>query len=162
MGYDVERFMKDLRTTLQNNLPGRLTAITTEKADSIALPAPANASYFLDKYPENGNPSNPWVVILIDQPIEVESVGGTFKQNMSALVAIGNNGMMNIAGGEPAIADTFRRYTRAIAETIGFNFSALKGQTFLKMEVMPYPIPFGEQPGETMLVGAVRVSATIA
>lgn len=157
--YDFERLQNDLRTILQTHLPGRITAINSEKNDGLTLAAPANGNYFLDKHPDSGNQTSPWVIIGADQPIEVETLGGNFRQEFSILVTIGSHSASNLP--QETVGSMFKRYTRAIMETIAQNFNGITGHCKLKMQIIPTPVPYGASPGTSMLVGQVRVNATI-
>lgn len=167
MGYDFEGFQKDLRTLLRTSLPGKIAAINSEKNDGLTLAAPADADYYLDKYPDFANVGSPWVLIIQEEPISVEVAGPNQAQSFSILIAIGHNSVMNQAATsrvaqEERLGDMFKRYTRAVQDTVAQNFSGIKGRTLLAVESIPTPIPFGEGPNESQLCGLVRIAAKIA
>lgn len=167
MAYDYEQFQNDIRTLLSTKLGAAITVINNEKNDGLTLAAPAAGDYYLDKYPDHGNPGSPWVVISPDAPVECVSNGPAISQKVTLLIAVGHNAIMNSNAAsrkahEEQIGAIFKRYTRAVQDVLTANFGGIKGRSLLAIETIPMPIPYGEGPNESQLVGLVRLTTSFA
>lgn len=117
MKYDVEILEADLLALVQAKLPGKLTEITAEKADSITIPAPTDAQYFNSTDDEVDNRTF-GVRYGLEDPNPASISSNTAEDNIYVFLVYLNE--MN------ELPDVVRkklfRYTRALKEVFEENF----------------------------------------
>lgn len=120
MKYDVEILEADLLALVKANLPGKLTEITAEKADSITIPAPTDSQYFNSTDDEVDNRTLSVRYGLEDQrPVSITS--NTAEDNVYLFLVYVNE--INQLPG--VVRKKLFRYARALKEVFEENFEQL-------------------------------------
>ncbi len=129
--YDVESLITDIETLLKNNLNTKLSAIDTEKNDSIVLKQVNSSAYFwdLNSSAVNYDPA----ILIVESDNESEGLGPATKQvitlNVTIIVADKYTDLF--------IVKRMHRYRRALREVIETNFQRLRGCDNLKIQSLP-------------------------
>jgi len=159
MAYDIEYFLGDLTTTLQASLNAAITAINTEKNDSITMDTVLSTSYAFMELPDHSNLKSPWIVVGHEPSIISETCGAGAKSTVRAFIALGHEGLMSYS--TEKLNRIFMRYNRAIRQTILSNFSVIGHFSLLKIEELGFPLQFENKRGETVNVAGVIVTAVL-
>ncbi len=117
MKYDIETSEADLLRLIKSKLPGKLTEISTEKADGIILTAPVDKDYFntTDDVVNNRKLSFQYGVIDGD----VVSIGSSTSEENRYLFLIYLDEQNKNSG---VVRKMLLRYIRALKEVIEENF----------------------------------------
>ena len=145
---DTEDLVKAIKGVLATNLNTQITAINTEKADSMTIDSVSDYYYHLTELPNK----DPFINIAI-KPIKTESL----HQNTARIIKLGIDLVFRAENidGEKQIFKSLR-YTRALVQALqkgAFEFD-------IKVEEMqPLPLDTG---GEQVLVCGVEVTSALA
>jgi hypothetical protein len=128
--YDEESLLVDIETLLKNNLNTRITALNTEKADSITLAQVDSNAYFMDMDDRHANYSP--VVIYTISGIDTESIASSSLRTITINIAIIIND-----NGDLDIVKRMMRYGRALREVFEMNFKYIRAVSDFKISSLP-------------------------
>lgn len=117
MKYDVEILEADLLALVQAKLPGKLTEITAEKADSITIPTPANDQYFNSTDDEVDNRTLAVQYGIVDG--SPDSISSNTAEDNRYIFLIYVNEINQLPG---VVRKKLFRYIRALKEVFEENF----------------------------------------
>jgi len=123
--HDFEEILDNVKTIISDNLSTKLTAITTDKGDSIVLPTLNSEAFFIQTLDERIANFDPFLVYGISN-IENESVsnGGHTSQKIfiECTMVLADNGRSDINR-------IMFRYARALKEIFEENWQILDSST---------------------------------
>ncbi len=159
--YDIESLLVDMVAFMKANLPGKLTAITTEKGDSLTLTAPANASYTFQAPSFAMANYNPFLLYGIDDILPDRGEGPATAKPYQLFVIIG----LNDEGNDPNLFTRLLRYQRALEDLFEANWASIASSVKFRVSgLVPVPLAlFAENDAvkNTKIIG-VSLSATLA
>lgn len=131
MRFDEEQILANLETVLKANLNTKITAINTEKNDSITLAAIDNNAYVMDVDDKQVN-YNPYIIYMIADQTS-EACGPVTAQTLTINIAMihSDNGM------DLNIVKRMLRYRRALREVIEDNFQKINQCGNVTIESLP-------------------------
>ncbi len=114
--HDFEEILDSVKAIMVNNFNTKLTAITTEKGDSIVLPEVVAEAYFLQTLDERAANFDPFIVYGIED-IETVSIGPQSSEKIfiSVVILLTDNGRNDINR-------IMYRYSRALKEIFEENW----------------------------------------
>lgn len=114
--HDFEELLESAKDIVSSKLSAKLTAITTEKGDSIVLPPVEANAYFLQSLDESAANFDPFIAYGITD-IESNSLGPHTAEKifMSFVIVLSDNGRDNINR-------IMFRYSRALKEIFEENW----------------------------------------
>lgn len=121
--YDIESLLLDIETLLKNNLNNKITAINSEKNDSIVLAQIDSNAYFMQSLDGPEVNYNPFIFYGIEA-ISDEATGANFSftpMRLSIAVAL----VMEDSGLDVNISRRMFRYQRAIKEIFEEGFDSI-------------------------------------
>jgi hypothetical protein len=160
--YDIELFIKDVKSILTTNLNNKITAINTEKnnqtdetSDNFSISLIPTNGYYFQQLPDVRSYQHFVIYGLYDIKIR-ESLAGGHLQDVSIFI-------------EVVLADTgdirdksqiykLLRYTRSLQEVFNENFDKIRGYGQLKIESLPPTII--QVDGTTLNSSGVVVTAS--
>ena len=131
MSYDLESILTDVLAVMTDNLNTKITAINTEKNDSITIGQVSSSSYFLDLDSKSSN-HDP-VVLYGIADVQNEAIGPA----TSKIVTIGVSIIKNDNGINPNIVKQMLRYGRALEEIFQDKFKNKRAWGDFKVDVLP-------------------------
>lgn len=131
MAYDAETLLSDIQTVLSDNLNTKITAINTEKNDTITLGSVASGAYFMDMddHAANFDP----IVLYSVADVESEGIGPATKKVYTVNVCL----ILNDNGQDMNIVKRMLRYGRCLEEVIENNFYQKRAWDDFKIESLP-------------------------
>lgn len=154
--YDIEVFESDLLSLVQTNLSAKLTAITTEKGDSITLTVPATDQYFNTTDDEVNNQGIMVLYGVTDGLIDSISSHSAESIRFMLLVYLDE---MNLLQG--VVRKKILRYIRALKEIIQENFDKFPTASALQVEtIAPQSFQDNER-SPVYKVGGVYIQTSI-
>lgn len=114
--HDFEEILDQIKTIVSDNFNTKLTAITTEKGDSIVLPTVDASAYFIQSLDAREMNFDPAIVYGIEN-IEVSSEGPMVAEKIFVYVAI-----ILSDNGRDDINRIMYRYSRAFKEIFQENW----------------------------------------
>lgn len=122
--YDVEMFLSDLQSYLNSSLNTKLSAIDSEKADSITLKQVDSSAYILQTMDGSVPNYDPYVFYGI-QDIESTGIGPATANRYTIVVAL----ILADALRDTTIAKRMLRYQRALSEVVQERYADI-GDSF--------------------------------
>src|SRR5687768_5557582 len=110
MSYDIESILVDVQALISANLNAKITAINTEKNDSITLRSIDSSAYFMDMDDQSAN-FDP-IVLYAVTGIDGEGIGPVTSKIVTINVAI----ILSDDGHDMSIIKRMLRYGRALEE----------------------------------------------
>lgn len=129
--YDPESLLIDIENIVKNNLNTKITAINTEKGDSITLASIDSSAYILDIDLKSVN-YNPFILTSIVD-IESNGIGSATSKIITINVAL----IHSDNGQDSAIVKRMLRYGRALSEIFEENFYQKRVTGILKIQNLP-------------------------
>lgn len=159
--YDIESLIRDLGTFIPSKLPAKLTAVSTEKGDSLTLDAPASGAYFLQNLEREAANYDPFVVYGID---DIEPGGGNGPGTLMPLKLFVMLALHD-EGNDPNVVYRLLRYQRAFIDIFETDWASVAGSVKFKVSgLTPIPLPFlgpDKQLRQTKAIG-VNLEATLS
>ena len=133
--HDFEEILDSVKTIMVDNFNTKLSAITTDKGDSIVLPTVSNSAYFLQSLDESIANFDPFVAYGMED-IESVSLGPHTAEKMfiSVVVVLADNGRNDINR-------IMFRYSRALKEIFEENWQIHESSTKINVNrstVVPF------------------------
>lgn len=139
MAYDIENLLSDVKGILTSNFNTKLTAITSEKGDSITLTAIDSSSYFFQTMNDRtANFVGPFILYGIEDLKSIptpRSCASATEVLISILVIVADQGQ------DLNIMSRMLRYSRALKEVIEENFRIVECCNSLEVQSL-VPVPF--------------------
>lgn len=134
--YDIEKLLTDLQTFLIAQLPAKLTAITTEKGDSLTLAVPDSNAYFIQTMNNKEAAYDPYVHIAAVDVENVPARGALAKiYSVNIMIVLADEGT------DTKIVNRMFRYLRALEELFTENFAATRPDVRLLVDsIVPVPL----------------------
>lgn len=155
--YDVETFLSDLQSYLNSNLNTKLSAIDSEKADSITLKQIDSSAYILQTMDGTIPNYDPYVFYGI-QDIESTSIQGASASRYTIVVAI----ILADPLRDTSIAKRMLRYQRALSEVIHDKYAEIGSSLKAKIQNL-VPIALTDMDSANAFRGiGVSIEITIA
>ena len=154
MAYDIESLLTDIETILKASLSAKLTAITTEKGDSITLTAVNNSAYVYDLDDKEMN-YDPFILMFPMGP-ESEGIGPATIET----ITININLFLNDNANDQNIYKKMFRYQRAIKEVIQTNFQ--RGYGKLSIQALPVLSWQSSPTSQKYKIASVNIICTMA
>jgi hypothetical protein len=137
--YDIESLLRDIATFIAANLPAKLTAITTEKGDSLTLEAPASGAYFLQNLEKEAANYDPILVYGIE---DIEPGGGTGPGTALPLKLFVMLALHDV-GNDPNVVYRLLRYQRALMDIFESNWASVGNSVKFRVSgLVPIPLSF--------------------
>ncbi len=136
--YDLEAIVTDISTFLLANLATKLTAITSEKGDSLTLLVPRPTDYFIQTMNTREVMGDPYIHIAA-----VDAVPVPARSAIANIYIINVMLVLSDAGTDPKIMNRMFRYLRALQELITENFAGLRPDVRMDIESL-VPVPLTE------------------
>lgn len=129
--YDVETLVSDIETLIKNNIGAKITAINSEKSDSITLKTPPANAFFpdLDDKAANYDP----IILTAEANIQTDGIG----PNTAEIVTVNVTLLLNDNSQDLFIQKRMQRYRRVLKEIIEDNFFYKRGHGQLRIESLP-------------------------
>lgn len=133
--YDIETFLNEVRTFLREKMTTAVTAINTEKGDTL-LQAVGNDAYFIQTLNNEATNYNPFVLIGVED-VTTSGDGPFLKRSytVAVIVVIADN------GNSDDIPKTLFRYQRVLEDLFNKNWASMKSSVKLKVRSL-VPISF--------------------
>ncbi len=129
--YDLERLYFDIQTLLANNLNTKLTAINTEKSDTITLKSVDSNAYFLQQLNGKQINYNPFILYgeekIDSQPLK----GASIEQVVVSVILVIEDEGEDTGNMMP---QRMLRYRRALKEVFQDNFQLIENAAILKIQ----------------------------
>lgn len=155
--YDLESLLAQIKTVCTDGLNTRLTAITTEKGDSVELPSIASAAYFyqvLDKSLVGAHKA--FIFYGSDDPVAQAEGPHTLEDYQIFVIAV----LREYADGE-AMSVRMMRYARALKEIFEEAYTSRKISTkILVSSITPTNLAIQDVEGSFRACG-VKIRAVI-
>jgi hypothetical protein len=134
--YDIETWLYQLQAFWVANFATRLTAISAEKNDGVALPAPNAAAFYVQSMNLAENAYDPYVYMGVVNVKADSAMAGTAKTyEVHVMVLLADE------GGNPNMVRTMLRYLRAFEELCNENYDQIGGGYKIKVQsLVPVPI----------------------
>jgi hypothetical protein len=157
MKYDLENLLEDVETVLKTNLNNKITALNTEKSDTIVLRSVPAQAYFFETLDQRVANYNPFILYGIEEIETVSTLGDSAQQVTISVVLV-----LSDPQDKNPIPKRMLRYSRALKETIEENFALSSNAINLSVQSL-VPVPFALQ-NNTQLFRAVgiKILATLA
>lgn len=117
MKYDLEQILADIKTTLLSDFNTKLTAITTEKNDSISLPSIAAEAYCLQSLNKLMLNYNPFIWYGVGN-IVAQGLGPLTKKDYTLSVVVIHQDFDQ----DDKLQNRMFRYARALEEVFSENW----------------------------------------
>ncbi len=131
--YDLERYVTDIESLLTTNLNTKITALNTEKADSIVLKGIDSNAYFLQSLNGKQANYNPFILYGVGEITSISQYGSSIQQVILSIIVVVQDMAEDVA-----IAKRMFRYQRALKEVIEENFQLVKSASKLEVHsLMP-------------------------
>ncbi len=136
MTYDIEMLLSDIKSVLLANLNTKITALNSEKNDSISLTAIDSTAYALQSLNGANINFDPFIFYAVQ---DVKSVGqaGATSMIVDVVVAV----VKEDQGMDLDIANRMFRYGRALKEVFEENFDQNAGAVKLTIQSL-VPVEF--------------------
>lgn len=156
--YDLESLLNDLKAVAVANLNAKLSAISSEKNDDIALLPVPNEAYFFQVLDKKKAGHFPAFIFYGASDPTVQAIGaGTAEDYEVFFIAV----LRETAEGE-AFSTRLLRYSRALKEIFETAFTQNKIRTRISVSsITPTNFAIQDQPGSFRGVG-VKVRAVLA
>lgn len=154
MAYDVENFFDELEDFMQANLNTRISAINTEKNDSITLDTVSSSAYFFLTLDETVANYDPFIFYSIGG-IESDGIGPHTGKTYLVDVAL----VMTSDGVDSNSRKRTLRYHRALTEIFEENYQEINKRVNIKVNSLE-PITFATQ-NDSQLYRAVGVQLQV-
>jgi len=151
--YDIETFRDQIIALVQANLGAKITAINTEKDDTLSIDDIAAENYYNDITDQVVNIS-PFIYYGFDR-LESETVGAQTRTSITLFVSVVFDNT-NQTGTESKVL----RYTRCLKEIIQENSKKIPAASPLSVTEF-LPVNFELNKGSDFKVGGIHVTATI-
>ena len=146
--YDVESFVNDILSLIQAGLPGKITAINAEKADTNSIDNIPVGAY----YDNMGNQ-------VVNSTI-VGIISNTVGSSTSSEVTLAFSVIFNNLNQQGTIQKVLR-YTRCLKEVVMDSFDNNSHHSNLKItEFTPLDIEMNK--GSDFKIGGIQITATIS
>lgn len=129
--FDEEVLLNNLETVLKANLNTKITAINSEKSDSITLTAIDNNAYQLDTDDKISN-YNPYIIYMISEQT-TEARGSATAENIVINIAL----IVTDNGNDLNIVKKMLRYRRCLKEVIEDNYRKISYCDSVIIESLP-------------------------
>jgi nicotinate-nucleotide pyrophosphorylase len=150
--YDIEAFVDQVISTMQDDLPGKVTEINTEKGDELLINIP-NESYYGNIMLQVLNVNQFIYYQVVD--IETNTNGG-----LTAIAVTLQVSVVFIDSSDVNTTKKALRYSRALREVIQENFKISGSASRLKItEFAPQDIQVNE--GSDFKMGGIHITSTI-
>lgn len=120
MNYDLEEYLLAIETMLKSELNNAITALNTEKNDSIVLKTVANEAYFLQTLNDTVANYNPHILLGLDDIVSQGIGPGTVKTLSFSIVII-----LEDRGEDLFIGRRMLRYGRVLEELCNSRFNKI-------------------------------------
>lgn len=125
--YDIEEFLDDIETLLKAHLNNKITALNSEKSDSITLKTVSNSAYFLQSLDGPETNYDPYIFYGLEN---IETVTNMAANGHNLIVSV----ILCLADYEDVtISKRMFRYSRALEEVFLEHFT--ENEQGLKVEV---------------------------
>lgn len=152
--YDIEDFLDDLLAAMQANLNASITAVNSEKNDSITLAAINNDAYFLQSMNERVANFDPFVFYGYVDP-QTKGIGGASAHTYTIQVII-----TMIDRQDSEASKRIFRYGRALEDLFHSKFDKIGQNRIQKITSLePVPIVLGNS---SDLYRAIGVNLEVA
>lgn len=155
--FDIESFFDNLLVYLKANLNTKISAISTEKADSVTLGSVSDSAYIFMTLDESVANYDPFVFYTISG-VNSEGIGYDTQMEYLCEVAI----IMSHPGADPDGVSRTLRYHRALQEVLQEYYAENPREVNLKVSSLE-PVTFASQHDSRLFraVG-VQISVTFA
>lgn len=148
--YDIESVMDDIKAFLQANLNTKITAMNTEKNDTITLSSISNNAYFFQTLGEDIANFNPFILYGVNE------IGG--KNNLQSAVDMDFTGhivvVLTDGGNDPNIIRRLFRYQRCLIDLFENNWSKISKIGSIKVSgLAPLNVLFENRPASDRVIG---------
>ena len=148
MTYDLDNLMSDVKTIMTSNLNTKISAINSEKADSITLASLDANAFFLQDLDHTTMNYDPFILYAVEG-IEADGFGPSTVVTYSISIALilANQNTTDIAS-------RMFRYQRALKEIFEENFMIKSNANLLSIDLMtPIPLESLNQSFEYRAIG---------
>ncbi len=133
--YDIEKFCVDLGAFLLANLSSKLSSISSEKGDGVALNAPVAGAYFFQTMNNAEANYDPYLFYGITNVNTLSQHGASAKTyEIQIMIVVADE------GGDTKIANRMLRYLRGLEELMNENYSSVSGGLKITVKSL-VPIP---------------------
>lgn len=151
--YDIETFRDEIITLIQDNLSAKITAINTEKNDSLSIDSIAAENYYNDVTDQVVNIS-PFIHYGFAS-LESETVGAQTRTTITMFVAVVFDNT-----NQTGIESKVLRYTRCLKEIIQENSKKIASASPLSVTQF-LPVNFELNKGSDFKVGGIHITTSI-
>lgn len=136
--YDIESFMADVEAFLKANLNTKITAINSEKNDTITLPSIPDEGYFLQTLNDTVTNYNPFIFFGVDS-VETEGTGPANKDaySVDVILCFADQG----ADAPGAVAKKLYRFSRVLGDLFKENYDRIGRAGKIKVKSLS-PVSF--------------------
>ncbi len=136
--YDIENLLVDIKAFLVANLNTKLTAIDSDKADSITLAQVDSSAYFFQNLSKAAVANyNPFVLYGIDEIPKQLGIGPATIKEYTLFVIV----VLTDSGNDPDSLKRLLRYQRALTELFEESWNRVGGSVRFKVSgLVPIPL----------------------
>ncbi len=136
--YDIESFCDDVQTALSDNLNTAITAINTEKNDSLSLASLSSGAFFFQSLVPQVVNQNPFVFYRLDS---LEVVQPSPESHIATRLTMQVMVILEDDGNDALIIKRMLRYQRALIDLFTSRYSRVSKIGKIKVSgITPFPI----------------------